>query len=179
VVDETFELSSLGDLDPKAITKAHDRYFPELYRYAMFRTGNGQISEDIASEAFKRLLEALQKGAGPRTSLRGWLFGTTSHLIDDHFRKLYKHPTEALSTALPSQNADPFLLAEKEADLQAIRLATSKLTADQRKVLALRFGSQMSLKETAEVMGKLPNAIKALQFRALRALRRHLGDDMP
>ena len=56
------------------------------------------------------------------------------------------------------------------------RAALSQLTPDQQHVLALRFGSGCSLKETAEMMGKQPNAIKQLQFRALTALKRHLGD---
>jgi DNA-directed RNA polymerase specialized sigma24 family protein len=33
------------------------------------------------------------------------------------------------------------------------------------------------LEETAELMGKKANAIKALQFRALVSLRRNLGDE--
>jgi DNA-directed RNA polymerase specialized sigma24 family protein len=44
-------------------------------------------------------------------------------------------------------------------------------------VIALRFGNDFSLKETARVMGKNVNAIKALQFRALNALREKLGEE--
>jgi RNA polymerase sigma-70 factor (ECF subfamily) len=49
------------------------------------------------------------------------------------------------------------------------------LTEDQQQVLALRFGQGYSLEETAAVMKKKINAVKALQFRALNALQRVMG----
>ncbi len=50
------------------------------------------------------------------------------------------------------------------------------LTGDQQQVLALRFGQGLSLEETAQVMKKKSNAVKALQFRALNALQLKLGE---
>jgi RNA polymerase sigma-70 factor (ECF subfamily) len=50
------------------------------------------------------------------------------------------------------------------------------LTAEQQHVLALRFGQGYSLEETAAFMDKNVNAVKALQFRALAALQRELGE---
>jgi RNA polymerase sigma-70 factor (ECF subfamily) len=51
-----------------------------------------------------------------------------------------------------------------------------QLTPEQQHVLALRFGEGFSLEETAAVMNKNVNAIKALQFRALASLQRGIGD---
>ncbi len=58
-----------------------------------------------------------------------------------------------------------------------IRRALRFLTSEQQHVLTLRFGGGYSLEETAEMMGRKANAIKALQFRALQALRRHLTEE--
>jgi RNA polymerase sigma-70 factor (ECF subfamily) len=55
-----------------------------------------------------------------------------------------------------------------------MRTAMARLTPDQQRVLGLRFRAEMSVIEVAEILGKKPNAIKALQFRALTALRRAL-----
>jgi RNA polymerase sigma-70 factor (ECF subfamily) len=56
--------------------------------------------------------------------------------------------------------------------MRAVRAAMLQLTVDQQHVLALRFGSGYSLEETAAILKKKSNAVKALQFRALAALRR-------
>jgi len=59
---------------------------------------------------------------------------------------------------------------------RAVQSAYTQLTPEQQNVLALRFGQGYSLEETAEFMNKNVNAIKALQFRALAALQRELGE---
>jgi RNA polymerase sigma-70 factor (ECF subfamily) len=48
------------------------------------------------------------------------------------------------------------------------------LTPEQQHVLALRFSQELSLEETAAVMGKNVNAVKVLQFRAVQALRQRM-----
>jgi RNA polymerase sigma-70 factor (ECF subfamily) len=47
-----------------------------------------------------------------------------------------------------------------------------QLTSEQQHVLALRFADEHSLEETAAIMEKSVNAVKALQFRAIASLRR-------
>jgi RNA polymerase sigma-70 factor (ECF subfamily) len=172
---EPIAADSLPDLDPQAISQFHDRLFPELYRYVRFRTGDPVVAEDLASEAFVRLLEAVRNGRGPRTTVRGWLLSTASHLIADHFRQRYSHPPQPLRDDLPQTDTDPILRLDREEEQGRVRAALLSLTAEQQHVLALRFQGGYSLAEVAELMGKRPNAIKALQFRALMALRKALA----
>jgi RNA polymerase sigma-70 factor (ECF subfamily) len=173
--DEKTLLVALRDLDPQVITTAHSKYFPVVYRYARYRLGDDAIAEDLASETFVRLLESLHAGRGPDSSLRGWLMGTISNLVNDYYRKVYNKPTEPLVERIPSESGDPVSQSEHSDRQTAIRKALSNLTRDQQHVLALRFGSGCSLAETAEIMRKKTNAIKQLQFRALVALRKHIS----
>jgi RNA polymerase sigma-70 factor (ECF subfamily) len=171
-------LAGLRDLDPQVISKIHEIYFPSVYRYAHYRTGDEEVAEDLASEAFIRLLEAVHAGRGPNTSLRGWLMGTISNLVNDYYRKVYNKPSHPLYEGLEAPNGNPESLSEKRTQHKILRWGLSKLTPDQQHVLALRFGSSCSLEETADVMGKKPNAIKQLQFRALAALRKHVEGEI-
>jgi RNA polymerase sigma-70 factor (ECF subfamily) len=57
-----------------------------------------------------------------------------------------------------------------------VQSAYAQLTSEQQHVLALRFGMGYSLEQTATVMKKNVNAVKALQFRALSALQRQIGE---
>ena len=170
------ELDGLRAMDAQAITAIHNRYYPEIYRFARYRLGDEHAAEDAAAEVFVRLLEAVHAGRGPETNLRGWLFGVAMHLINDHFRKRYAQPVEALNEELHSTAADPQALAEAGEQQRQVRQALNTLTDEQQQVLTLRFGGGLSLEETAEWMGKNANAIKALQFRALAALRRGMAD---
>ncbi len=94
------EQASLDNLDPQAITAVYNRYFAEIFRYVRFRLGDETLAEDISSEVFLRLLKAVKAGCGPRTNLRGWLFGITRHMVIDHIRQKYRHPVEAIEETL-------------------------------------------------------------------------------
>ena len=171
MMDEQVLRSGLRDLDPQVITHIHETYFPMMYRYARYRIGNDGVAEDMVSEAFVRLLEAVHAGKGPRSSLRGWLMGTVSNLVNDYFRKVYRQPTDLLPDEVPTENGNPVAQVEQDNRQENLRQALTKLTPDQQHVLSLRFGSGCSLAETAEIMEKKPNAIKQLQFRAINSLR--------
>ena len=177
---EQSELDGLRDLDPQAITAIHNRYFSEVFRYARYRLGDETLAEDVASEAFARLLEAVSTGGGPHTSLRGWLMSTTSNLVNDHLRQVYAHPSEHLPDDLPPHTVQGEARPPGESNerKQMLRAALTRLTSEQQQVIVLRFGGDYSLEETAALMNKNVNAIKALQFRALAALRRLFADEV-
>ena len=175
--DANHELESLKKLDIQGIGAVYDRYFPDVDRFVFYRLNDEQVAEDISSDVFVRLMEAVNKSIGPRTNLKGWLLSTASHAVADYLRLTYRRPTEALSDGF----ADGFAASltdevDRREKVDAIRQAYTLLTPDQQNVLALRFGDGLSLDETAEVLQKNINAVKALQFRALQALQRNIGE---
>jgi RNA polymerase sigma-70 factor (ECF subfamily) len=172
--DPENELAALAELDPEAITRIHGRYFPDVYRFARYRLNDEALAEDVAAEAFARLLEHTYRGRGPKTNLRGWLMRTAANLVNDFYRGVYNHPTAELPETLPAGGLGPSGAFEASEEKHRLHTALATLTEDQANVLALRFGSGLSLAETADALGKNANAIKALQFRAIGALRREM-----
>jgi RNA polymerase sigma-70 factor (ECF subfamily) len=171
VNDEAQLLSQARALDARALGQIHDRYYPEIYRFAAYRTGDSTAAQDITGEVFVRFLDALHHGKAPQTTLRGWLFGVAGHLVADHFRR---RPTAPLADTVPGASA-PATEAEENLRRTAVGAALRKLTPEQQDVLAQRFGNGASLEETAEALGKTVNAVKQLQLRAVEALRRLLA----
>ena len=170
--DERHELDGLRKLDSQVIGAVYDRYFPAVYRFVLYRLGNENIAEDIASDVFMRLLEAVKNGRAPQTNLKGWLIGTSSHVVMDHLRRKYRRPVEEISDSLADPESDPVSEADRRDRDQTVKQAYSQLTSEQQQVIAMRFGQGYSLEETASLMNKNVNAIKALQFRALASLQR-------
>ncbi len=177
------EIESLKTLDPQVITAIHNQYYPEVYRFACFRVSDEMIAEDIAGEVFMQLLEAVHKGRGPTTNLRGWLIRTTANIVNDHYRNQYNHPKEESTEVLESKTdlylaqPDPVILTDQAERKRQLQQAIDRLTDAQKMVITLRFGNRFSLEETAQLMSKDANTIKALQFRALATLRRILGSE--
>lgn len=165
-------LQRMRDWDPRALGEIHDRYYASLYRYALCRVGDDAAAQDIAAEVFLRLLDALHDGRAPRTSLGGWLFGVAAHLVGDYFRRIPRESVPLSETFISSTS--PAVEVEERLQYRQLRAAMSRLTPEQHAVLTLRFGNGFSLEQTAQALGKSVNAIKALQFRATRVLRRAL-----
>jgi RNA polymerase sigma-70 factor (ECF subfamily) len=175
--DEQSALNGLRNLDTQSIGAVYDQYFPEVYRYVRYRISDDTVAEDIASDVFVRLLEASRKKRGPRTNIKGWLISTASNVVNDHLRRLYRRPTEALPDSMVDGSANTRSEVDQREQNRVVEAAYAQLTPDQQHVLALRFSQGYSLEETAQHMNKKVNAVKALQFRALAALKRVIGEE--
>jgi len=163
-------------LNAQSIGAVYDQYFSEVYRFVLYRLGDQTLAEDMASDVFIRLLEAVHAGRAPNQNLKGWLIGTASHVVTDHLRRKYRRPEDEIPDSLPDLRPGPASEADQREQNRMLQNALSQLTPEQQDVLALRFGQGYSLEETAEFMKKNVNAIKALQFRALAALQRQIGE---
>lgn len=168
-------LRGVRRLSHEALVEAYDRYSPELYAYALRQLANAGLAEDCVAETFRRLLDAVQQGKGPRRYLRAYLYRTAHNWITDNYRR---PATETLiETEYPEDESSdpPERRLALEADRAELLRAMAMLTADQRQVLMLRFVEEWSLADTARAMERSVGAVKALQFRAIRALADALG----
>ena len=170
--NDAYRTDQLQKLDLQAIGDVYDQYFIEVFRYARYRINDDTVAEDIASDVFVRLLEALQKKQGPQTNLKGWLIATASNAVNDHLRRQYRRPTESLTESMPDETSSVRAEVDLREQNRSFQMAYSQLTSEQQHVLALRFGQGFSLEETASYLKKKVNAVKALQFRALASLQR-------
>lgn len=131
--------------------------------------------EDQASETMFDVARNIERFEGDESSFRSWVFVIAHRrLIDARRRKGRQLETTPLHDSefhpvgdVETEALDNLALAEM------IRLL-EPLTEDQRDVLALRMIADLSLEETAEVMGKRIGAIKALQRRAVGNLKKVL-----
>ena len=163
------------DLD--ALRIIHHRYFSPLYNYALYRVSDPMSAEDITSEVFTRLLNVLRSSKTKPRSLRKWLFGVARNVVADYQRYQYRNQSvspEDVEEILSQDMADPVTRLENSFEIAELKNAMTKITRDQQDVIALRFGAELSIKETAKVMKKSINAVKVLQFRAIKALRNHI-----
>ena len=172
--DELTLLSRARALDEAALAEIHDTYYGPIFRYVIYRVSERAVAEDLTSEVFLRLLSALRDRSAPQNTLRGWLYGVASHVVNDYHRKQYRVEQVELHDSLPSDAAGPADRVASALRWREVQAALPKLTAEQREVLALRFGQELPIREVARLVGKSEGAVKQLQARAIAALSRHL-----
>ena len=169
-------MDGLRSLNSQVISAIYDKYFNEVFRYVRYRINDEYAAEDITSEVFVRLLQAAQNKRGPQSNLKAWLFATAAHIVTDHIRRSYRRPTDTLPEDLIDPASVPSDEFDRREQAQKFQQAFRQLTTDQQHVLSLRFGDGYSLEDTASLLKKKVNAVKALQFRALAALQRNIGE---
>ena len=176
IPDEDLLLARARQGDNDALQSIYTQYFPPIYQFIRLRTDETDTAEDIAGEVFLKLVVALRSRKAPRHSLRGWLFRVARNTLYDHYAgKQHFTQTVLDEWILAPTEGDPELQFLRTLDRERCRTAIRELPDEQQEVIILRFGQELSLQETADIMGKKANAIKQLQFRAVNNLRRLLG----
>jgi len=177
IQDDDDLLHRLQHGEREAVMAAYERYFPQLYPFVLLKVSDASTAEDIVSDVFVRLLEALGTANTPKTHLRGWLFRVARNEIAAQARIRQPMPLGDLEDVMPAPEANPESEIMGMFDIQRVRHALRMLTPDHQEVLLLRFGQHLSLKETAQLMGKNIGAVKSLQFRAVSTLKQILIEE--
>lgn len=162
--------------EPAALADIYDRYAGKIYSYIYHRTGNSALSEDLTSDVFVRMLEALRTDRGWNTSLQGWLYRIAHNLVVDHFRRATKRDGVELDERWMASESFASTF-EGLFHSHQLKIGMRFLTDEQQQVVALKFVEGLSNAEVADILGKTEGAIKALQHRALSALRRVVGGE--
>jgi RNA polymerase sigma-70 factor (ECF subfamily) len=170
--DETAVLAAASSLDKDALASIFDEYAPAIYKYLLRLGINSQEADQLAGDVFARLLDKFAEGKGPNNNLRSYLFQTAYHLVVDQSRERQRVAPIEVADSISEETEPVQARAEETMLLERISMAMEQeLTEDQRNVIVLRFQEEFSLKETAEIIGKNVNAVKALQNRGIQKLR--------
>jgi RNA polymerase sigma-70 factor (ECF subfamily) len=149
---------------------------------AGYLRGRGVHDADEAANAvFLKAFRALHTFRGDGDRFRSWLFTIAHHASVDELRRRARRVTE---TALDAVTVEPSGAAEEVADAVMLRLSNervdamfARLSPDQRDVLMLRIVADLSVEQSAAVLGKSYEAVKALQRRGLATLKRGLFEE--
>jgi RNA polymerase sigma-70 factor (ECF subfamily) len=158
--------------DPAAFAPLYQAYLAPVYRYCYRRLGNREAAEDATSLVFERALRSLAMFRGG--SFRAWLFTIAHNAVTDAYRRrgAVQPFDDTLDIADPAPPPEQVALLADERRLLTTALAL--LPADQRQVIELRL-SGLASTEVAEILGRSPQAVRALQLRATRRLQSLLG----
>jgi RNA polymerase sigma-70 factor (ECF subfamily) len=159
------------------LVQVYEQHSPGLYRYAYRLLGDKDMAEECVSETFSRFLYALRSGGGPNENLRAYLYRVAHNYITDHYRRQPPPPLSLEADLHADEGANPVHLMSQSLESQRVRGALLQLPADQRRVIMLRVLEDWSHEEVSIALGKTVEATRALQHRALAALRRLLMEE--
>lgn len=172
--DERLLIEEAKRCNPIALDTIYQRHYAGIHQYIYYQVGNITLAEDLASEVFVRALEALPRYTFRGTPVVAWLYRIAHNLVIDYRRRQSRRNDVPLEEYLGANQEGMDHIVDQHVERETLRRALQVLTDDQRQVLLLRFAQDLDNREIAAILGKTEGAVKALQHRALAALRRHL-----
>jgi RNA polymerase sigma-70 factor (ECF subfamily) len=168
--------------ESEAFGLIYDRYVDTVFRFVYFRVGNRQLAEDLTSDTFLRALKRIGSFTWQGRDLGAWLVTIARNLVADHFKSGRYRLEVTTGDVLDADREDRGPEGSPESAVVdhitnvALLTAVKQLNPEQQECIVLRFLQGFSVAETAQTMGKNEGAIKALQYRAVRALARLLPE---
>lgn len=157
--------------DERALRWLWETYAGPITGFLLAR-GTPEV-EEVVNDVFVAAFGRLDTFHGDAGEFRAWLYAIARNKRIDHLRRTTRRPLttplEELDLYAVETAEDAALARVGDSDLIDV---LSSLTSDQRDVIVLRFISDLSLEQTAEVVGKPVGAVKAIQHRALAQLRK-------
>jgi RNA polymerase sigma-70 factor (ECF subfamily) len=156
--------------DTESFSELVDIYASRLYGYFYRLTGNREVSDDLLSELFVRLIEKTSSFKGG--SFESWLFKIASNIFYDYLRdkQRQKKLIEGRQKQLESEVTDANEADGEEIDKLQVQL--NRLDADTKELIMLRFYSEASFKEIAAMRSEPIGTILSKVHRGLKKLRK-------
>ena len=131
--------------------------------------------DDLTGEVFLQAVRDLGRFEGTAADFRAWIFTIAHHRFLDERRRTKRRPVDPVPDEVITERLAP-VDTESEAfrslDRERTRAIIEGLVPAQREVMLMRILGGLTIDEIARAIGKRPGAIKALQRRAIEAIRR-------
>lgn len=154
--------------------------YERLYRWlspsvcGYLRMQGATDPEDLTSEVFLGAFRGIGGFSGDEDGFRAWVFTIAHRRLTDERRAIGCRPQFVAAELPDAPGGDVEEEALRRLSAERVRSLCAGLAPDQGDVLLLRLVSGMTVEAVADVLGKTPGAVKALQRRGVVAIRRQL-----
>lgn len=144
----------------------YERYYRDVFKFAVFLTGDHARAEDLTSETFVRAW--LARDRIQHATVRAYLLTITRNLHRDQLRAA--RPMQELDERMPDTRPSIEAQVQHSFALDAVRARLRRVAKGDRRALLLYVVRGMSYDEIARALDISVAAVKSRIFRAREAL---------
>jgi RNA polymerase sigma-70 factor (ECF subfamily) len=176
---DLIEAAQAGDRE--AFGRLYSRYAPGVSRFVGSRLRDLSLAEDLTSETFARALRRIDSVSYQGRDAGAWFTTIARNLITDHVKssRVQRETTiaEVADASTDDRQDSPEQVVIRRDAAADVRRRVGALPTDQQECIRLRYLQELSVSETAAVMGRNEGAVKALAHRGLEGLRASMAKD--
>ena len=160
--------------DQAAFTELYELHVDRIFRHVAYQVSDRTDAEDITQEVFVKAWQSIHRYKWTGAPFITWLIVIARNAVTDYYRgRKNVRPLDEKDD--PRSAEDPVEAAEAKFNSAEIRKAVLKLKGDKQAVVMMRFIDGLSYEEIAEALRKSEGAVRVIQHRALRELRKMLA----
>jgi RNA polymerase sigma-70 factor, ECF subfamily len=175
VIDYTDIIEKAKAGDSEAFGLVYAELYTPVFKYIYARSRDKELSENITNDVFMRFYTSIAVYKTQKETPLSYLFTIARNLLINYAKKKRPRPLEEgeLESAI-SPGLNQLEKSELSGDVTNMLEALTQIQRDQREVIELKYLSELSNKEIAEMLGKTEANIRQLESRGLRKLRDQL-----
>ena len=163
--------------DREAFGKVYQEYLTPIYRFVYLRAPNKAEVDDLTQEVFLRVFSSLNRFVIGNGSPLSYFYKVAHNLLIDQYRKkkILNIDIDLISETL-TDGETPLNEAFMQDDVASLQKALQMISESEREVLILKFIDDYKNSEIAEILEKSEEAVRQLQSRGLRSLRKIINN---
>ncbi len=155
----------MRDADFERLVRRHGQ---DLYAFLLYRTGDHWLAEELLQDALERAYRARTRFDPRRSSEKTWLISIALNRWKDVLRK---HANESVALEKLSRDSPSPEGMERVEDRRALLSAMDGLAPEEREVLALVYGADLTAKQVAALLDLPLTTVQGRVYRGMRRLR--------
>lgn len=159
--------------DPARFAPLYERYFTDIFRFVLRRTGHRDLTADLTQQTFLKAMLGLARYEPRGLPFRAWLYRIALNEVRMHWRKK-KEVLIDVSYAEVRGLSEEMGLNLDEHEMQRLAAALGRLDEERARLIELRYMDGLSFAELGQVLGIGEDAAKMRTHRVLGLLRTYL-----
>ncbi|MDG5787348.1 RNA polymerase sigma factor [Evansella sp. AB-P1] len=154
------------------------QYSDRIYSYILFMVGDKEIAEDLTQETFVKMYRNRDQFDG-KSQFSTWVIRIARNCTIDYLRKqrpIYLWPFEKIGTITSAETVE--MNVGKNETVQELYDHISSMKRSYKEVIVLRKIQELSVKETASILGWSEGKVKMMTHRAMEKLRLEMKEEV-
>lgn len=164
-------------LDNKQLEMIYEKYYAKIYNYFYYRLLNKEVTEDLTSEVFLKIIKKYHTYDDTKASFVTWMNKIAENTLIDYYR--------AKKLELDINDFENHLMVDFDSQRRKLTDETNKLvyemletlTAEEREILYLKFYLDKSNVEISRLLNLNKSTLSSRIFRIIKKLRKRFPDN--
>jgi RNA polymerase sigma factor (sigma-70 family) len=167
------EAAAMPESTADRFGKLYEQFFPRVYNYVNYRIGDKTTAEELTSDVFIKAINKFNTFNPDKAGFSTWIFSIARNTVVDYYRSRGREQKlrNELKIRVETTTTSPEDEVSHTEDKRKLKDCLAKLGTQEKELIALKFGGDMTNREIARITGLSESNVGTIVCRTVRKLR--------